>query len=142
MEQKIISILHNISSSKLFNVILILLLNIGGSQLLEDGDIRQTVEYLFSSKVMKLLIIFAICFTATNDFIVSFVCTLITGLIIYELLNKKSNLCIISNTCQKNIEHFSTKKESVYSDKEDTVGSEYYSSNKYKYKLFKEINRK
>ena len=133
MEQKIINILQNISSSKLFNVILILLLNLGGSRLLDDGDIRQTIDYFFSSKVMKLIIIFAICFTATNDFVVSFVCTLITGFIIYELLNKKSNLCMISNTCQKNIEHFSIKEKDIYSEDD---------SEKYKNKLYEKIIQK
>ena len=103
MEQNVFSILNNISNSKLFNVVIILLLNIGGSQLLDDNDIRNAIEYFLSSKVMKLLIIFAICFSATNDILVSFICTLITGLLIYELLNKKSNLCILTNTCKRNI---------------------------------------
>lgn len=128
MEQNVFSILNNISNSKLFNVVIILLLNIGGSQLLDDNDIRNAIEYFLSSKIMKLIVIFAICFSATNDILVSFICTLITGLLIYELLNKKSNLCILTNTCKRKIQHFSMNRE------EDKT-------NKHKEKLYKMINK-
>lgn len=103
------NILNKIIKSKIFNVFLILLVNIGSSYI--ANDLQDVMSYIFSSYLLKTIVIFAICFTSTNDIFLSIIVSCTISILLYEILNVKSKFCILSKKCINNIESFKNKKK-------------------------------
>lgn len=100
-----------ILESKYFALLLVVLLNVGGSYIAKD--IQNVLSYIFSNFWMKLIVLFALCFTSTRDVRVSVIGTLIFGFLLLFLLNTNSDFCAIPYMCQKNIETFENNEKDV-----------------------------
>merc|ERR1712216_562920 len=70
-----------------------LLLNIGSKYLI--NEMGYSIDYFFSLKVIRRLVIFTLFFVATRDFKVSIILTACFIIIALELFNEKSKNCIL-----------------------------------------------
>jgi hypothetical protein len=86
-------VIESINSSPLFAGIMVLLLNVGSRFVIED--ISKTQQEWFSNQLMRRLVIFAICFMATKDIVVSI--TLTGGFIVFThgILAEDSPLSVL-----------------------------------------------
>ena len=82
-----------INRSPYFLAMMILIVNIGSKYL--DINFGFTSVKFFSSEIMKLLVLFAICYTATRDLYISLIVTAIFLFMFEHLFHEESSMCIV-----------------------------------------------
>ncbi len=87
-------ILANVAQSKIFNAIIMLLMNIGGKYLVLE--LPTNLDKIFTSyQFMRYLVIFAICFMATRDIKMALFMALLVIIFLRFILNESSRYCVI-----------------------------------------------
>jgi hypothetical protein len=104
-----IKIFEMCCQTKIFQLVMILIMNLGSMYL--SKDIKFFMDYIFSFCIMKFLIIFAISITVTKDLIISVCATLAAGILLFFILNKDSKMCLLSNSYIQKVEHFYQRKQ-------------------------------
>ena len=77
-----------IINSNWINATLTLLINMGSSYVV--SDVQAILKGVFSHKIMKWLVVFAICFLSTKDLHVSLYMSLIFSILVWILLDKQN----------------------------------------------------
>tara|TARA_B100001250_G_scaffold216647_1_gene185900 strand:+ start:159 stop:497 length:339 start_codon:yes stop_codon:yes gene_type:complete len=78
--------------SKWIEALFALLINTGSSYVI--NDVQQVFNDFFSNKVIKLIVIFSICFASTQDIFVSLCISIGFVLIVYVLLDGNCDVCL------------------------------------------------
>ena len=91
-----------IINSNWINATLTLLINMGSSYVV--SDVQTILKGVFSHKIMKWLVVFAICFLSTKDLHVSLYMSLIFSILIWILLDKQNPNTIPS--FKKNVKQY------------------------------------
>lgn len=87
-------VLANIAQSKVFNAIIMLLMNIGGKYLVLE--LPTNLDKIFTTyQFMRYLVIFAICFMATRDIKMALFMALLVIIFLRFILNESSRYCMI-----------------------------------------------
>ena len=96
---KLDSILNSLNGNKYFAGIMMILLNIGSKYV--SLEISDNQNALLSNKIIRRLLIFTIVFIATRDVKVSLIITAVFIVLVLELFNEKSNMCILPENLKK-----------------------------------------
>jgi hypothetical protein len=91
--QYISSIFFSLNNSKLFTGIIMIMMNIGSRYI--GIELDKSHESVFSSTIIRRIVIFAIFFTATRDIVTSVFLTIGFVVVFSGLFNNKSKYCII-----------------------------------------------
>jgi uncharacterized membrane protein YbjE (DUF340 family) len=90
---------------------MVFIIQFGGAHLfLEIENSKKVLEYVFSTILMKFVLIFAISITVTKDVKVSLLSSILVSSILVLLINKKSNFCLLPNVCFQRVENFQDTK--------------------------------
>ena len=96
-------LLMSVGSSKIFNAMVMILMNIGGKYL--AMELPSNIDKLFQNyQFMRYLVIFAICFMATRDIKIAFMMGLIVIMVFKYILNESSMYCVIKKEHFENLE--------------------------------------
>ena len=109
---KVDTVLNSLNGNKYFAGIMMILLNIGSKYV--SLEISENQNALLSNKIIRRLLIFTIVFIATRDVKVSLIITAVFIVLVLELFNEKSNLCILP----ENLKKYDLNKDGVLSDNE------------------------
>ena len=82
-----------LNTSNYFIGIMMILLNIGSKYLVKDFG--SSIDFFFSIKIIRRLLIFTVFFIATRDVKTSIILTAAFIIIALELFNEKSKRCIL-----------------------------------------------
>lgn len=109
---KVDNILNSLNGNKYFAGIMMILLNIGSKYV--SLEISDNQNALLSNKIIRRLLIFTIVFVATRDVKVSLIITAVFIILVLELFNEKSNICILP----KNLRKYDLNNDGIISDDE------------------------
>jgi hypothetical protein len=90
--------LEDITSSKYFTGVLMILLNIGSKYV--QIDLSKTQQDFFKSSIFRQLLIFTVAWSATKDIYASIVLTASFHILTNYLFNEKCKYCIIPKKYQ------------------------------------------
>ena len=82
-----------LNSSTYFIGFMMILLNIGSKYFMQE--IGTSIDYIFSNKLLRRLLVFTVFFVATRDVKNSLIMTFIFVIVVMELFNEKSKNCIL-----------------------------------------------
>ena len=85
--------IQQINTNKYFYGIMMILMNIGARYI--EIDMTKTHKALLSSKFIRRLLIFVICFIATRDVVASLILTGLFIIIVLNLCHVKSPFCVL-----------------------------------------------
>lgn len=109
------NIINSINQNKFMVAFSLILLNIGSKYI--NLDLTKGQELLIKS-ISREILIFAICFMASRDFIVSLIITFIFSISIKFLFNENSNYCILPNNFKNIISVLDTNNDKKISQEE------------------------
>lgn len=110
-------LLLSVGSSKIFNAMVMLLMNIGGKYL--ALELPSNIDKIFQNyQFARYLVIFAICFMATRDIKIAFMMGLIVIMFLKYVLNESSVYCMIKKEHFENLEKNKKKEEKKDEKKE------------------------
>jgi|LauGreDrversion4_2_1035121.scaffolds.fasta_scaffold05480_6 hypothetical protein len=102
--------LTELATSKVFNGMMMLIMNVGGKYL--PMELPQNLDKLFVNfKFMRYLVIFALCFMATRDVKMALFLALILIIVFKFVMNESSMFCLVKKEMFENIEKEKKKKE-------------------------------
>ena len=87
------NVVYSINSNKYFYGILMILLNIGSRYI--EIEFSKSQKKFLSSKMLRRVLIFTICFIATRDIIASLILTASFIIIVLNLFHDESQYCIL-----------------------------------------------
>jgi|TARA_B100000902_G_scaffold10883_1_gene13297 hypothetical protein len=79
--------------SKWFGALFTLIINMGSGYVL--GDVQRLVSGVFSLKLMKWFVVFAILFASTQDFVVALCTSILFAVIVWGLCDVKSEVSLL-----------------------------------------------
>lgn len=103
----------NLNNNKYFFGLVMLLLNTG-SRYIEFDFFSKNQRRIFNTTLLRRLLIFTICFTATRDVIVSLILTGCFILFVMNLFNENSQYCVLPEYLRK----FDLNNDGVLSEDE------------------------
>ena len=84
---------NTLNSSNFFIGIMMIILNIGSKYI--EIDLGKNHKQLLNNKIMRRILIFTIVFIATKDILTSFIVTAVFIILVLNLFNQDSALCIL-----------------------------------------------
>ena len=109
------NIINSINQNKFMVAFSLILLNIGSKYI--NLDLTKGQELLIKS-ISREILIFAISFMASRDFIVSLIITFVFSISIKFLFNENSNYCILPNNFKNIISVLDTNNDKKISQEE------------------------
>ena len=109
------NIINSINQNKFMIALSLLLLNIGSKYI--NLNLTKGQELLIKS-ISREILIFAISFMATRDFIVSLIISLVFSMLVRYLFNENSNYCILPKNFKNLIPILDTNNDNIISDDE------------------------
>ena len=103
---------NTLNSSKFFIGIMMIILNIGSKYI--EIDLGKNQKQLLNNKIMRRVLIFTIVFIATRDVFISLIVTAIFIILVLNLFNDESKLCILPKSFRK----LDTNNDNEISDEE------------------------
>lgn len=100
MLQYFTKMISNLNSSNYFFGLVMLFLNTG-SRYIEFDFFSKNQRKLFNTTLLRRLLIFTICFTATRDVIVSLIITGCFIIFVMNLFNEESKYCVLPEYLKK-----------------------------------------
>ena len=101
-----------LNSSKFFIGIMMIVLNIGSKYI--EIDLGKNHKQLLNNKIMRRILIFTIVFIATKDILISLIVTAVFVILVLNLFNQDSPLCILP----KSFIDLDTNNDNKISDEE------------------------
>lgn len=111
----ITNVISSINQNKFMVAFSLILLNIGSKYI--NLDLTKGQELLIKS-ISREILIFAISFMASRDFIVSLIITFVFSISIKFLFNENSNYCILPNNLKNIISVLDTNNDKKISQQE------------------------
>lgn len=105
--------ISNLNNNKYFFGMVMLLLNTG-SRYIEIDFFSKNQRRIFNTTLLRRLLIFTICFTATRDIIVSLIITGCFIIFVMNLFNEESDYCVLPEYLKK----FDLNNDGVLSEEE------------------------
>jgi len=105
-------LIKTLNSSKFFIGIMMIVLNIGSKYI--EIDLGKNHKQLLNNKIMRRILIFAIVFIATKDILISLIVTAVFVILVLNLFNQDSPLCILP----KSYTDLDTNNDNKISDEE------------------------
>jgi hypothetical protein len=84
---------NTLNSSNFFIGIMMIILNIGSKYI--EIDLGKNHKQLLNNKIMRRILIFTIVFIATKDILTSLIVTAVFIILVLNLFNQDSSLCIL-----------------------------------------------
>ena len=106
------SLLFSLNNNKYIFAMLMMVLNMGARYI--DMDFTDIHRSALSSKIIRRLVIFTICFMATRDIVVSILLTAAFIIIVLNLFNVNSEYCVLPDSWKS----IDTNKDGQISPKE------------------------
>jgi|TARA_B110000908_G_C10086045_1_gene371783 uncharacterized membrane protein (DUF485 family) len=105
-------LIKTLNSSKFFIGIMMIVLNIGSKYI--EIDLGKNHKQLLNNKIMRRILIFTIVFIATKDILISLIVTAVFVILVLNLFNQDSPLCILP----KSYTDLDTNNDNKISDEE------------------------
>jgi len=105
-------LIKTLNSSKFFIGIMMIVLNIGSKYI--EIDLGKNHKQLLNNKIMRRILIFTIVFIATKDILISLIVTAVFVILVLNLFNQDSPLCILP----KSFIDLDTNNDNKISDEE------------------------
>jgi hypothetical protein len=105
-------LVKTLNSSKFFVGMMMIILNIGSKYI--EIDLGKNQKQLLNNKIMRRILIFTIVFIATKDILISLTVTAVFVILVLNLFNQDSPLCILP----KSFIDVDTNNDNKISDKE------------------------
>jgi len=105
-------LVKTLNSSNFFIGIMMIILNIGSKYI--EIDLGKNHKQLLNNKIMRRILIFTIVFIATKDILTSFIVTAVFIILVLNLFNQDSALCILP----KSFTDLDTDHDNKISDEE------------------------
>ena len=103
---------NTLNSSNFFIGIMMIILNIGSKYI--EIDLGKNHKQLLNNKIMRRILIFTIVFIATKDILISLIVTAVFVILVLNLFNQDSPLCILP----KSYTDLDTNNDNKISDEE------------------------
>ena len=107
------STIDALNRNNYFIGIMMILLNIGSKYY--SQEFGRIIDWVFSMKIMRRLMLFTVFFVATRDIKTSLILTAVFIVLAFELFNEKSNMCILPKSL---IDHLDKNKDGFVSKEE------------------------
>ena len=105
-------LVKTLNSSKFFVGMMMIILNIGSKYI--EIDLGKNQKQLLNNKIMRRILIFTIVFIATKDILISLTVTAVFVILVLNLFNQDSPLCILP----KSYTDLDTNNDNKISDEE------------------------
>ena len=105
-------LIKTLNSSKFFIGIMMIVLNIGSKYI--EIDLGKNHKQLLNNKILRRILIFTIVFIATKDILISLIVTAVFVILVLNLFNQDSPLCILP----KSYTDLDTNNDNKISDEE------------------------
>lgn len=97
---QVLKTVQSLNQSKFLAGIAMIVLNLGSKYLIME--LSETQEQLLSNKIFRRFILFTVAFIATRDIIVSLIITCVFVVLVSNLFNENSKMCVLKkNTFNK-----------------------------------------
>lgn len=95
-------LLKPLNNSLYFGGLMMLFLNIGSKYI--SIKLSPTQEALLNSEIAKQILVFTIAWIGTRDIVYSFILTAVFYILVFQLFNEESKVCILPNRVKKIID--------------------------------------